>query len=128
MKFICPLTPSGIGFYLLSLPETKLIMGESCDNRVNNSISQREEQIVELLSHGLSEKEIADKLFLSARTVGNHLTNIRQKLGVNKNIEIVAYHLARLRGKPFDVKLLREYGISIFIILVNVCEMNHTDW
>lgn len=103
-------------------------MDESCDNRVNNSISQREEQIVELLSHGLSEKEIADKLFLSARTVGNHLTNIRQKLGVNKNIEIVAYFLARLRGKPFDVKLLREYGISIFIILVNVCEMNHTDW
>lgn len=95
-------------------------------NRVKTSISNREYEVMNLLSHGLSEKEIAERLFISPKTVNNHLTNIRQKIGVTKNIEIVAYYLATLRGKKFDLKLLREYGISIFVLMINVCKLNET--
>ena len=93
-------------------------------NREKHSITSREKEIIEFLSHGLSEKEIAEKLFISAKTVSNHLDNIRRKLGVSKNIEIVAFYIANLRGKKFDLKLLREYGISIFILFLNVCTLN----
>ena len=96
---------------------------ESHFNRVNNLITSRESEVMECLSHGLTEKEIGDKLFISPKTVNNHLDNIRKKIGVTKNIEIVAYYIATLRGKKFDLKLLREYGISVFILLVNVCKL-----
>lgn len=93
-------------------------------NREKHSISKRENEIIENLSHGLSEKEIGEKMYISPKTVSNHLDNIRRKLGVSKNIEIVAYYIATLRGKKFDLKLLREYGISIFILFLNVCTLN----
>lgn len=97
---------------------------ESDCNRTNNLITRRESEVMECLSHGLTEKEIGDKLFISPKTVNNHLDNIRKKIGVTKNIEIVAYYIATLRGKKFDLKLLREYGISIFILCLNVCRLN----
>lgn len=93
-------------------------------NRVNNPITKREKEIIELLAHGLSEKEIGEKLFISPKTVNNHLDNIRKKTGVSKNIELVAYYLASLRGKKFDLKLLREFGISIFILAMQICKLN----
>ena len=96
---------------------------ESVCNRVNNPISNRENEVIECLSHGLAEKEIGEKLFISPKTVNNHLENIRKKIGVTKNIEIIANYIATLRGKKFDLKLLREYGISIFILAVNVCKL-----
>lgn len=90
-------------------------------NRVNNPISKREKQIIEELSHGLTEKEIGEKLYISPKTVNNHLDNIRKKIGVTKNTELIAYYVANLKGKKFDLKLLREYGIGIFLIFINVC-------
>lgn len=93
-------------------------------NRTKVSISDRESKVIECLSHGLSEKEIGEKLYISPKTVKNHLNNIRRKLGVQKNIEIIAYYIANLRGKNFDLKLLHEYGISIFILFINVCTLN----
>lgn len=82
-----------------------------------------ENQIIEKLSHGLSENEIGETLFISPKTVDRHIDNIKKKIGVTKNIEIVAYYIATLHGKKFDLKLLREYGISIFILFLNVCKI-----
>lgn len=93
-------------------------------NRAKHSITNREKEIIEYLSRGLSEKEIGDKLYISPKTVNNHLDRIRRKIGVSKNIEIVAYYIANLRGKKFDLKLLRDYGISIFILFLNVCKLD----
>lgn len=72
----------------------------------------------------MTEKEIGDTLFISPKTVDRHIDNIKKKIGVTKNIEIVAYYIATLRGKKFDLKLLREYGISIFILFVHVCRLD----
>lgn len=59
---------------------------ESESNRTKDPISKRESEIIECLSHGLSEKEIGEKLFISPKTVKNHMNSIRKKLGVSKNI------------------------------------------
>jgi DNA-binding NarL/FixJ family response regulator len=54
-------------------------------------LSEREIQIVKLFSEGLSSKEIADKIFLSPRTVETHKSNILEKLNLKNNIELVKY-------------------------------------
>jgi LuxR family maltose regulon positive regulatory protein len=53
-------------------------------------LSQRERQILKLLAERLSNKEIADKLHISAVTVKRHAANIYQKLGVHGRRQAVA--------------------------------------
>lgn len=50
-------------------------------------LSEREKEILSLLSEGLRYKEIADKLFLSTETVRTHIRNIYEKLQVNSRTE-----------------------------------------
>jgi NarL family two-component system response regulator LiaR len=46
-------------------------------------LSKTEKKILKLISQNLTSKQIADKLFLSVRTVQNHRTNITQKLEIS---------------------------------------------
>lgn len=46
-------------------------------------ISAREKEVLALVAHGLSTREIAARLGLSSRTVDNHRTNIMRKLDVH---------------------------------------------
>lgn len=55
------------------------------------SLSERELEIIRNISEGLSNKEIADKLFLSTHTVNTHRKNIMSKLGVNNTAGVVMY-------------------------------------
>lgn len=93
-------------------------------NSVNASFSAREREIADLLARGLSEKEIAEKLFISPATVNNHTRNIREKFGLNKNSEIVLLYIAERNGKKFCLKNIREFGIGIILVLINICEFN----
>ena len=86
-------------------------------------LTASETKVVELLIRGYSEKEIAEKLHISPHTVNNHMRNIRSRNGLSKNTEIIACYIAYLRGNKFDLHLLREYGISIFFVLLNVCDL-----
>ena len=70
-------------------------------NSVNASLSAREKEVADLLARGLSEKEIAEKLFISPATVNNHTRNIREKFGLSKNSEIVLLYIAERNGKKF---------------------------
>lgn len=54
-------------------------------------LSQRERQIVMLVTRGYKNKEIAEKLFISEQTVKNHLHNIFDKLGVSDRLELALY-------------------------------------
>lgn len=55
------------------------------------SISEREIEIIILIAEGNSNKEIADKLFLSPHTVNTHRKNIMSKLGVSNATGIVLF-------------------------------------
>jgi DNA-binding NarL/FixJ family response regulator len=54
-------------------------------------LSDREVQIVELICYGFSAGEIADKLFLSKRTVEKHRANILDKTNCNNTAKLVAW-------------------------------------
>lgn len=50
-------------------------------------LTEREEQILESISHGLSNKHIAEKLFLSEGTVKNYISSIYHKLDVKDRFQ-----------------------------------------
>lgn len=51
-------------------------------------ITNREQEIIQNLTYGLSNKEIGEKLFISYRTVENHLYKIYQKTNVRNRVEL----------------------------------------
>lgn len=53
-------------------------------------LSKREREVASLAAGGLSSQEIADRLFLSIRTVDNHLQKAYAKLGVNRRDQLAA--------------------------------------
>ena len=59
----------------------------------NSSLSAREREILNLLTHGLSNKEIGGKLDLSPFTVKNHLARIYGKLRVRSRTAAVGAYL-----------------------------------
>ena len=63
-------------------------------------LTRREREILELLSVGHSDAEIADKLFISQRTVNNHVHAILNKLGVHNRTQAAA---AYARQRRIDV-------------------------
>ena len=55
------------------------------------SLTPREKEVMCLLAEGLSITEIADKLFISRKTVENHRSNILSKLDLHSTMELVRY-------------------------------------
>jgi DNA-binding NarL/FixJ family response regulator len=55
------------------------------------SLTAREQEVLRLLAEGLPSKKIAEKLFISPKTVENHRANIMNKLDLHSTIELVRY-------------------------------------
>ncbi len=62
-------------------------------------LTDREVQILEKLASGMSNREIADDIYLSEKTVKHYMTNIMSKLNVNNRVQaaIKAYELGKKR-------------------------------
>ncbi len=52
-------------------------------------LTDSEKQILRLMADGMKRKEIADTLYISERTLSNHLQHIFEKLGVSSSVEAV---------------------------------------
>jgi len=63
--------------------------------RPSEHLSNRETDILKLAARGMTNKDIADKLHLSNRTVEGHLRTIFNKLGVGSRTEAVLYGLRK---------------------------------
>jgi two-component system response regulator DevR len=60
------------------------------------ALTRREQQLLQMLGLGLTNKEIASQLFLSEQTVKNHVHRILRKVGVSDRMEVV--EACRLQG------------------------------
>jgi two-component system response regulator DegU len=60
-----------------------------------NPLSRREMEILQFITYGLSNKEIARRLGISHQTVKNHITSILHKLGVADRTQAAVYTLRR---------------------------------
>jgi DNA-binding NarL/FixJ family response regulator len=54
-----------------------------------DGLTEREREVIKLISQGLSNKDIADRLCISSITVRHHLTNIFDKLGVSNRQKLL---------------------------------------
>ena len=54
-----------------------------------DALTAREQEVMVLLAEGLSSPQVAEKLFISPKTVENHRANIMRKLGIHSTIELV---------------------------------------
>ena len=64
-------------------------------DRETFGLSDREMEVLQLLADGNTNKDIADKLFISTQTVKTHITHIFEKLAVKDRTEAVASALRR---------------------------------
>jgi DNA-binding NarL/FixJ family response regulator len=55
------------------------------------TLTSREQEIMVLMAEGLPSKKIAEKLFISPKTVENHRSNILRKLYLHSTIELIRY-------------------------------------
>ncbi len=58
-------------------------------------LTTREQQIVDLVAQGFSNREVAQKLHLSEHTIKNYLFRIYDKLGVSSRVELAVYTMNR---------------------------------
>lgn len=70
---------------IISSPDFKL----DVDALAKLGISKREKEVLDLIAGGLSNQEIADKLFVSLNTVKTHSSNLFQKLAVSRRTQAI---------------------------------------
>lgn len=68
---------------------------KSPDQNLFQLLSDREMEIVKLVAEGMSNQEIADRLFLSNGTVRNHISTILEKTGLEHRTQIAVKYLTR---------------------------------
>ena len=89
------------GFQILPAHLTGSLFSQIVDHAVNGSkqsaivesvrMTKREKQVIELISDGSTNKEIAQKLHLSTYTVKSHVHNILEKLALNTRVQIAKH-------------------------------------
>ena len=85
-KYICPETARR----LKNL--NQFLSGMEANLKAKEEVfSQREREVLNLLSKGKSSKEIADLLFITERTVESHRKNMIGKAKVRNTVELIAY-------------------------------------
>ena len=62
-------------------------------------LTEKQKEVLTLLSKGWNCKQIAKELFLSPRTIENHVNNMKQKLEAHNNVQLV--------GKAYKLRILK---------------------
>jgi DNA-binding NarL/FixJ family response regulator len=70
------------------------------DGRAGDSLSPREREIIQLLAEGKSNNQVADALYISAKTVETHRAHIMEKLDLHSITDLVRYAIRNKIVEP----------------------------
>lgn len=73
------------------MKESFLSNSKDLNNHDHPQITDREQEILQLIVDGLTSKQIAERLFISPRTVDTHRANLMDKLALNNIADLVRY-------------------------------------
>ena len=68
----------------------RLRNGEAEDDRLKH-LTEQERRILALLAEGLTNRQIADQMFLAEKTVKNYVSNLLAKMGMSRRTEAAVY-------------------------------------
>lgn len=71
--------------------EYKAANKDSDKSSVKDVLTRREYEVLTLVAEGLNNKEIAERLYISEKTVKNHVSNIFRKINVSDRIQAAIY-------------------------------------
>lgn len=91
------------GTYLEPRLGARLAANVSVGGKVGAELTQRELEVLRLIARGLINREIAERLYLSVRTVESHRARIQRKLGRSRRSDLVEYALERGLVEASDV-------------------------
>jgi DNA-binding NarL/FixJ family response regulator len=77
----------------IDLPE--LIEKGKGSGKDSDRLTPREREVLQVIAEGLSTKDIADKLFISIKTVESHRAHIMQKLGLRSVAALTRYAIRK---------------------------------
>ena len=64
---------------------------EARREETDSSLTQREVEVLALIAEGLKNRDIAEKLYISPRTVKVHVSNLFRKLGLSDRVQATRY-------------------------------------
>lgn len=80
-----------MGETIRQLVNEKQMLHDYPKAHVTNALTDREQQVVELICKGMKNKGIAEELFITETTVRHHLTSVFNKLEITSRLELVIY-------------------------------------
>ena len=87
----------------VTIPATPLLTPRQAAMKEFSGLTEREREVAVLIAQGKSNREIANALVITVRTVEAHITRILDKLGFKSRTEIAAWAVAKgLAGIPGD--------------------------
>jgi len=78
----------------------RALLNRQRERQIRAELSQREREVLELVTQGLANKQIARRVGISERTVKAHLTNIFQRIGVTDRTQAALWARANLDQDP----------------------------
>lgn len=90
---------NGKKYYKVGIPEEQLEKMFKNKDQMESILTMQERKILRLVILGFRNKEIAEKLYISPKTVENHKANIMKKLELKTKSELIQYGLSNEYAK-----------------------------
>lgn len=96
---------------------------------MNHPLTHREMEIAELISFGLTEKEIANYLDISVFTLKTHKRNLFNKTGCRNIADVTRWYIQEVSGIKIEPKEPIKKLVSVFmLILIIIAEFSTSEF
>lgn len=80
-------------------------------------LTKRQDQVLELIATGCQQKEAAEILHISVKTIDNHVQAIKQRISVNNDRELTVFYFCRRFAIPYAVVAIKK-GTSVLLLYI----------